>query len=92
MDKTARIRGILDTRLTTETLDQVYPQSRVLEEILLSPEQLTACHKAVRIDMLEYVGNLVEKQIGEPLEGECLGLVMAAVDRFLTHRGFKIRG
>ncbi len=92
MEKLARIRGVLDTRLTTETLCQVYPQSRILEEVLLSPEQLVACHKAVRIDLLEYVGNWVEKETGEPLGGEGLALVMEAVDGFLIGRGFRIKG
>lgn len=92
MNKLARMRDILDTRLTTEALDQVYPQTKSLEEVLFSPEQLLARHKAVRIDLLEYMGNWVEMQTGEPLGGEGLAVVMDAVDDFLISRGFNIKG
>lgn len=91
MDKTAVIRHILDTRLTTETLDKVYPPSQALEEVLLSADQLVARHKAVLIDLFELIGSLVEVETGEKLSGDILMVVKSRVENFLIHRGFHLK-
>jgi hypothetical protein len=91
MDKTARIRHILDTRLTTETLDKMYPPSRVLEEVLLSHDELTGRHTTVFIDLFELVGSLVELETGERLSGDALMIVKSRVENFLVHRGFRLK-
>lgn len=91
MDKTAQIRHILDTRLTTENLDKVYPPSQALEEVLLSPESLAARHKRVYIDLLEMIGGVVELETGEKLNGDTLAIVMARIENFLVHRGFHLK-
>lgn len=91
MEKMAVIRHILDTRLTTETLDKVYPPSQVLEEVLLSADELTARHKTVFIDLFELIGALVELETGEKLSGDALMIVKSRVENFLIHRGFHLR-
>lgn len=91
MDKTAVIRQILDTRLTTETLDQIYLPSRALEEVLLSADELTARHKAVFIDLFESIGSLIELETGEKLSGDALMVVKTRIENFLIHRGFHLK-
>jgi hypothetical protein len=91
MEKAARIRHILDTRLTTETLDQVYPPTKALEEVLLSQEELLTRHKTVFIDLLELVGSMIELETGESLQGDTLAIVMLRVKNFLIHRGFQLK-
>ncbi len=91
MDKMAQIRHILDTRLTTEVLDQVYPPTQALEEVLLSPAELAARHKRVFIDLLERVGEAIEKETNEKLSGDILMTVMTRVENFLIHRGFHLK-
>ncbi len=91
MDKLAQIRHILDTRLTTEILDQVYPPTQALEEVLLSPEELAARHQRVFIDLLEWIGAVIEKETREKLSGDDLMVVMSRVENFLIHRGFHLK-
>lgn len=91
MDKTAVIRHILDTRLTTETLHKVYPQSKALEEMLLAADEITARHKMVFIDLFESMGSLIEFETGEKLSGDVLMIVKSRVENFLIHRGFHLK-
>ena len=91
MEKSARIRQILDTRLTTETLDQVYPPTKALEEVLLSHDELLARHKTVFIDLLESIGSVIELETEMKLEGDLLAIVMLRVRNFLIHRGFQLK-
>lgn len=91
MDKTALIRHILDTRLTTETLDKIYPSSQVLEEVLLSADELTVRHKTVFIDLFELIGSIIELETGEKLSGDALMIVKSRVENFLIHRGFHLK-
>ncbi len=90
MEKKAVIRHILDTRLTTETLDKIYPPTRAMEEVLLSADELTARHKSVFIDLFELVGSLIELETGEKLSGDTLMIVKSRVENFLIHRGFHL--
>jgi hypothetical protein len=87
----AVLRHILDTRLTTENLDKVYPQTRILEEVLLSTDELTARHKSVYIDLFELIGSLIELETSEKLSGEDLMIVKSRVETFLIHRGFHLK-
>ncbi len=91
MEKNAVLRHILDTRLTTETLDKVYPSHRALEEVLLSTDELVARHKSVFIDLFELVGSLIELETGEKLSGDTLMIVKSRVENFLIHRGFHLK-
>jgi len=91
MEKEAVLRHILDTRLTTETLDKIYPPSRAMEEVLLSPEELTSRHKSVFIDLFELIGSLIELETGERLSGDALMIVKTRVENFLIHRGFHLK-
>jgi hypothetical protein len=90
MEKTVHIRHILDTRLTTETLDKVYPPSKVLEEALLPPDELSARHKTVFIEFFELVGSIIELETGERLSGDLLMIVKSRIENFLIHRGFHL--
>lgn len=85
------LRHILDTRLTTETLDKVYPPTRALEEVLLSANELTARHKSVYIDLFELMGLFIELETREKLSGDALMIVKSRVENFLIHRGFHLK-
>lgn len=91
MDRLAQINRILDSCLTTDTLDLVYPQTKALEEVLLSPEEIQERHKTVRIDLLSFVGRLVEAETEQIVQGNEIGLLMERVDRFLHFRGFNFK-
>jgi hypothetical protein len=91
MESTGEIGPILDSCLTTATLEAVYPFEKQLEEILLSASVVKKRHQRLRVDLLEQVGNLVESRLNRRVNGEELFQVMRRVDSFLEGRNYLIK-
>lgn len=80
----------LDSCLTTETLETIYPFEKQVEDILLSPSIVKERHRSLKIDLLEKVGFKVQDRLGRNMRGDELFKVMRRVDQFLKDRNFLI--
>jgi hypothetical protein len=91
MDRLNQINQILDSCLTTEILNQVYPLEKRLEEKNLPKEEVYTRHRWAQIMLLEKVGTQVESGIQETLKGRELVQVCNRLDRYLISSGFLIK-
>jgi hypothetical protein len=85
------VEKLLDSCLNTPNLERIYSFEKQLEEILLSASEVKLRHRAVRIDLLELVGTIVEKGLERRLQGDELFQVMRQVDSFLSDRNYLIK-
>jgi hypothetical protein len=91
MDRFSQINQILDSCLTTEFLNQVYPpQKAELEKNLHEPE-IKDQHRWVQIHLLELLGPKVQMELNRAMQGDEVALFCQRVDQFLIQKGFKIK-
>ena len=89
MDRLAKINRILDSCLTTETLDRIYPFEKKIEETLLTEDEVRDRHRLVQIDLLELVNKTLTSELGEKVEGDTFKVVYNRIGQFLFKHNIK---
>lgn len=92
MERIREIGHILDQRLTTEVLAQVYPSEKQQEEKSLSPSEIKSRHDQVCYDLLVKAGSILAEELGSPeIKGREAIFVCRRVEQFLLARGFSVK-
>jgi hypothetical protein len=91
MDRLTQIDRILDSCLTTEIINQVYPSQIRGEEKSLPEPYIKDRHRSVQIHLLELIGSKVEQNLKETLKGKDLVYVSRRVEKFLEKNGFTVK-
>ncbi len=91
MDRLNQINQILDSCLTTETLNQVNPSGIPSEDMRINTSSIQEQHRQVQIALLEKVGLRIESELEDTLKDQEVALVCQRIDQFLIKRGFFIR-
>ena len=89
MDRLAKINRILDSCLTTETLDRIYPFEKKIEETLLTEDEVRDRHRLVQIDLLELVNSSLTRELLEKVDGDGFRVIYNRIGQFLFKHNIK---
>ncbi len=91
MEQPMRIHEMLDSCLTTEILSTIDSSLYRWFDLLRTDESKFLRHRKIQIELLEKIGNQLEKDLKGPLQGQDLIEVGRRVDDFLRGKGYHIK-
>ena len=85
IDRLLRVGQILDSCLTTETLKNIYPPTRV--DIVPFEEGERGAENQLFVNLLEHSGEVVVRELGRELASDEVMMAFNRVRQFLIARG-----